>query len=58
MSTVDRRENDDSPTLELIHNSDAGTVTLSPRPEEDIRLAATEWLTITAEDLVDLKGMQ
>lgn len=58
MSTVDRRENDDSQTIELIHNTEDGTVTLSPRPLDEVTFPATEWITIAVEDLVDVRSMR
>jgi hypothetical protein len=58
MSTVDRGGNADSPPLELIHNTEDGTVTLSPRPLDEVTPPVTEWITTPAEDLVDVRSMR
>lgn len=58
MSTTDRTPSSDRGPIELIHNEEEGTVTFVPAPRDEIALPATEWITVDAGDLVDVRDWQ
>lgn len=55
MSTTDRPTDSDTGTIELIQNTDEGTVTFAATSPEETTIPATEWITIAEEDLVDVR---
>jgi hypothetical protein len=50
-------EQAERPTLTTIPNTDEGTVTFTPAPGDGVGVgvAATEWITVAVEDLVDVR---
>jgi len=55
MSTIDRPAGSDAGTIELIQNTDEGTVTFAAASPEETAIPATEWITVAEEDLVDVR---
>jgi len=58
MSTTDHTPSSGRGSVELIHNEEDGTVTFAPAPRDEIALPATEWITVDAEDLADVRDWQ
>lgn len=58
MSAADHPSDGDRQTLKAIPNRSDGTVTFSSRRPENVSVPATEWLTVAAEDLVDLQAFR
>lgn len=54
MSTVEYPD-DSNDGLNCIPNVEEGTVTFTPYEEDEITVPATEWLTISTDDLIDVR---
>lgn len=58
MSTTDLPTDSDAGGIELIQNTDEGTVTFATSSPEETTLPATEWITVAEEDVVDVRDYQ
>lgn len=56
MSATDHPVDGDAEPLEAIVNEEEGTITVTPDGPDEIRLAATEWITVETDDVVDLRS--
>jgi len=58
MSTTDRRSQASNQEIEVISNEEESTVTFVSGDRENHVLAPTEWITIDADAVVDVRDHQ